>query len=77
MWGPQRHLEKKKMKQVCFWLSPLILFTLQLWHWGRDCEVINPSYDFVGFQTKWASTPPILNRLRSETNYELMIIMIP
>ena len=39
----------------------------------RDCEVIY--YEFVCFQTKWPSSPlpPMLNRLRLETNYELVI----
>ena len=43
----------------------------------RDCEAINTFNDFVRFQTKWASTPSLpYYRLRLETNYELIIMIM-
>ena len=47
--------KEEKMKQVCFWSSPFVdgvVMALDC----RDCEAINPNYNFVRFQKKWAST---------------------
>ena len=49
---------KKKSKFV-LGLYHLYMFTLWFCHWVHDCETKNPHYDFVRFQTKLASTPPI------------------
>ena len=60
------------MNQVCFWLS--LCMYVHAVALALVAAILrprrNPYYDFVRFQTKWA---PVLNRLRLETNYELMI----
>ena len=63
------HLENK-LWQVCF--SPLPFVHAVVLPPGPRLWSNEPYYDFVRFQTKWASTHS-LNRLRLETNYELMI----
>ena len=42
------------MKQVCFWPSPFVLTVVM----ALVATIVSPCYDFVRFQTKWASTPP-------------------
>ena len=73
MWVPRRCLEKKSEESI--FLAFAVCSRCSFGTGCRDFEAINPYYDFVRFQTKWASNPlpPILNRLRLETNYEIIM----
>ena len=73
MWVPQRHIEKKN--DASLFLAFAACSRRSCCTGCRECEAFNPFYDFVRFETKWTSQPlsPVLNRLRLEMNYELMI----
>ena len=70
---PQRHIEKKN--DASLFLAFAACSRCSCCTGCRDCEAFNPFYDFVCFETKWASQPlsPVLSRLRLEMNYKLMI----
>ena len=69
MWVPWRRLEKKSEEGIF-----LAFAVCSRCSFGTGCRDFEAYYDFVRFQTKWASNPPpILNRLRLETNYEIMM----
>ena len=65
---PQPHLEKKKMKQVCFWPSPFVHDVVVAQVAAIVWRLTGRHYDFVHFQMGLNPLPPVLNHLRLEMN---------
>ena len=74
MWVPQRHLEKKNEASLRRFLAFAVCSRCSNGTGCRVCEAINPiTILSVSNEMSLNPLPPILNRLRLETNYELMV----